>query len=191
VPSAGQNKSGVYYTLFADNNVYSLSDSHERVDTLYRFDFGRRNIPDAFFEGDLLSNFSTFREEYVMSVEYLTLSDEWMVFEPLIWNQNILGPYFHSVKTGETIDAKWIKEPYKTLVGHSGIREVTSDGAIYTLVGSLKLKTMIETLEAEDPDYQNSYPFLKGLIADSIDVEANDWLVRYINKRLLKSVIYV
>lgn len=70
-------------------------------------------------------------------------------------------------------------EPYKTLLGGYdaplGYNEET--GEFYLFVSMPKLKEAIEKLAASDVNYQDKYPFLKGIDPEKIDEEANDWIL--------------
>ncbi len=184
------------FNLFADFNLFSLSPAGGGVDTLYRLDLGRRTMPESFYQGDLMANFNALREDYAMGIETLTMAGNWVIFNPLIWNRSIGGPFFHDTggggsgggsrvgrgggsgggTPGTTIDGSRLPEPWKTLIGHHGSRAVTVDGTVHTLVSSFALRELVGSLGA---DRGNRWPFLAGLDGAAIPEDGNDWLVSY------------
>lgn len=173
---------GVYLTNFLDYNIYQLKDT---ISVLARMDFGHMNIPDDFYEGSpevVEKRFNDLRGSVkngikaVLSIEYLLVTDDWIVFQPgELANRGI----YYNRKTGFWMTTKYFTEPYKTFLTGNKLPDGYNPetGEFYRLVSAMDLKEVIENISASDKDYLEKYPCFKGIDPQKIDDNTNEFVM--------------
>ena len=177
--SMGIYKTGIFVSNYFDLSVYHVTD--DTVKTLYEFDFGAQNMPDDLFYGspeDIMAKYENYKNNEVMTIDYLTVSDDWVIFiASLHRNHNII--YYN--RTNESyITNKEFESPYSVLLG--GINAPlgrTIKGEYYFMIESSRLREMILELAKKDKDYKSKYEFLKDIVPSGIDENDNEWIVFY------------
>lgn len=176
--SIGEYNSSVYLTNYFDRNIYQLEDS---VSILATLDFGDMNISDNFFAGtaeEIDARFSDYRQndKAVFKIDHLTLTDEWLIFTPTLFDPSVV---YYNRKSNKYIVNKGFEKPYNLFFGRynapDGYVEETKE--FYRLVNAMELKEMIEELAKQDSDYLSQYPFLKNVDVSKIDENTNDWII--------------
>ncbi|MGL5619271.1 MAG: 6-bladed beta-propeller [Tannerellaceae bacterium] len=171
-------RDGACFTNYFDNSVY-YADADTSY-TLIDFDFGKYRISDSFFDGtsdDVCSNFNKQRFYSVMAIENFTITDDWFVFRPGMWEMPIA--IYCNRKANTYMTNKGLKDPYAPIFGKYSTPDGydAKSGQFYTSISSFDLKVLIEKMADEDPDYQSKYSFLKDIDPSQIDEEDNDWMV--------------
>lgn len=148
-------------------------------------DFGHMNIPDDFYEGSpevVEKRFNDLRGSVkngikaVLSIEYLLVTDDWIVFQPgELANRGI----YYNRKTGFWMTTKYFTEPYKTFLTGNKLPDGYNPetGEFYRLVSAMDLKEVIENISASDKDYLDKYPCFKGIDPQKIDDNTNDFVM--------------
>lgn len=174
----GEYKGGIYLTNPFDMNLYYLKDT---ITTLADFHFGSVNMPDGYLQKPQkevldLFNKASYKHNMVYKLDDVIVTDDWIVFIPHRCGSVVV---YCNRKNNQYMLNKDFCEPYKTLLGGYdaplGYNEET--GEFYLFVSMPKLKEAIEKLAASDVNYQDKYPFLKGIDPEKIDEEANDWIL--------------
>lgn len=172
---------GVLLTNYFDPNIYQLKDTLSVFATL---DYKGMNIPDNFFEGtdeEVASRFREYREgdKAVLSTDRITITDDWAIFVPsLIWDPCVV---YYNRKSNTFLLNKGFAQPYDLFFGGykapDGYDE--QSGEFYRLINAVELKEIVEELAKDDPDYLNTYPFLKNVDCSQINDDSNDWIIFY------------
>lgn len=174
---------GVYLTNFLDYNIYQLKK--DEISVLARMDFGNMNIPDDFYEGSVEVVEKRFNDlrgsvkkgiKAVLSIEYLFVTDDWIVFLP--GELAVRGIYYNR-KTGFWMTTKYFTEPYRTFLTGNNLPDGYNPetGEFYRLVSAMDLKEVIENISASDKDYLEKYPCFKGIDFKKIDDNTNDFVM--------------
>ena len=179
--SLKQDKDVAYFTNYFDRNIYQFKD--DSVSVMATLDFGNMNIPADFFQGEddeIGSRFREYREKdkAIMKVDHLTVTDTWLIFTPAQFDAYAV---YYNKATNTTILNKELREPYNLLFGGyktpDGYNPET--GEFYRLVSAIDLKEVVEEIAESHPDYQEKYPFLKGIDFSQVDENSNDWVMFY------------
>ncbi len=139
----------ILLTNYFDPSIYQLEDTVSAFATL---DFKGMNIPSNMFSGTDEEIANRFRDPCV--VYYNLKSDTYLL------NKNWGQPYdlfFGGYRAPDGYDEK--------------SRE------FYQLVNAVELKEVVGEIAKAAPNYQDTYPFLKGVDVSQIDDNTNDWIV--------------
>ncbi len=169
------NDGNLYLTNYFSNSI--LQYNNNGVDTLIKFDFGNYNIEPKIKDVtpyDLLEAFTEHRESSVMSIDFLSVSEDWIIFYPELYG-NTMTVYFNR-KSGDYFTNKEFIEPYSSFLGKH-FTPFYYDSSTKTYYSLLRNLDLIEMLETIDESAKSKYPFLKDLNYKEIDDEANDWIV--------------
>ena len=107
----------------------------------------------------------------------LTVTDDWVVFAPsLIWDPCVV--YYNRKSDTYLLNKNW-GQPYDLFFGGyrapDGYDEKSRE--FYQLVNAVELKEVVGEIAKAAPNYQDTYPFLKGVDVSQIDDNTNDWIV--------------
>ena len=169
----------ILLTNYFDPSIYQLEDT---VSVFATLDFKGMNIPSDFFEGTdekIANRFREYREgdKAILSFDRLTVTDDWAVFVPSLLRDPCVV-YYNRRSDTYLLNKNW-GQPYDLFFG--GYRAPDGydekSGAFYQLVNALELKEVVEEIAKEDPNYQETYPFLKGVDVSQINDNTNDWIV--------------
>ena len=176
--AVGIYNGGIHATKYFDYSIYYIRDGE--VATLFKFDFGSKNMPNDMLAGspdDIADRFEDYRYETVMSIGRITLNDNWLIFSPELEDAPIV---YYDRKKGSYMTNKGFDIPYSTLFGgYKPPNGQTESGEYYSLVESYALSEMILELAGKDKDYLSKYPFLKGIDPVRINEDDNPWAVFY------------
>lgn len=182
--SLGNYGKGVYFTGFFDPTIYLLEGDSTSV--LAKFDFGKHSLTDAFFAGtseDISKRYwdPKVRDVYngptlIFQMDNVVIGKDWITFYAHNSGRTMI---YCNRKSGESLTNRSFKEPYKTLLGDfngfDGYLPETDE--YYFNVSAYALKETIEKLAAENPDYAETYPFLKDIDTRLITEDTNDFVV--------------
>ena len=172
-------KNGIYVTNYFDPTIYYIRDNE--VKPLAVFDFGINNIPQDLFIGDprqKMEKFTANREKSVMSIDNLTITDDWIIFVPEKFRDFYV--VYYNRKQNNYMTNRDFNIPYSTFFGnYKAPYGYTEAGEYYSLIDSWDLRNMIEELAEKDNDYLSKYEFLKGIDPTKIQEEDNPWIVFY------------
>lgn len=182
--SLGNYGKGVYFTGFFDPTIYLLEGDSTSV--LAKFDFGKHSLTDAFFAGtseDISKRYwdPKVRDVYngptiIFQMDNVVIGKDWITFYAHNSGRTMI---YCNRKSGESLTNRSFKEPYKTLLGDfngfDGYLPETDE--YYFNVSAYALKETIEKLAAENPDYAETYPFLKDIDTELITEDTNDFVV--------------
>lgn len=177
--SMGVYKNGIFVSNYFDLSVYHVAD--DTVKTLYKFDFGAQNMPDDLFYGspeDKMDKFENYRNNKVMNIDYLTVSEDWMIFIASLHRNNTI--IYYNRTNDSYITSKEFEPPYSVLLG--GLNAplgLTIKGEYYFMIESSRLREMILELAEKDKDYKAKYEFLKDIDPSGIEDNDNEWIVFY------------
>ena len=140
------------------------------------------NIPSNMFSGtdeEIADRFREYREgdKAILSFDRLTVTDDWVVFAPsLIWDPCVV--YYNRKSDTYLLNKNW-GQPYDLFFGGyrapDGYDEKSRE--FYQLVNAVELKEVVGEIAKAAPNYQDTYPFLKGVDVSQIDDNTNDWIV--------------
>lgn len=166
-------------TNYFDPSIYQLEDTVSAFATL---DFKGMNIPSDMFSGtdeEIANRFREYREgdKAILSFDRLTVTDDWVVFAPsLIWDPCVV--YYNRKSDTYLLNKNW-GQPYDLFFGGyrapDGYDEKSRE--FYQLVNAVELKEVVGEIVKAAPNYQDTYPFLKGVDVSQIDDNTNDWIV--------------
>ena len=159
----------ILLTNYFDPSIYQLEDTVSAFATL---DFKGMNIPSNMFSGtdeEIANRFREYREgdKAILSFDRLTVTDDWVVFAPsLIWDPCVV--YYN--RKSDTYDLFF--GGYRAPDGYD-----EKSREFYQLVNAVELKEVVGEIAKAAPNYQDTYPFLKGVDVSQIDDNTNDWIV--------------
>ena len=169
----------ILLTNYFDPSIYQLEDTVSAFATL---DFKGMNIPSNMFSGtdeEIANRFREYREgdKAILSFDRLTVTDDWVVFAPsLIWDPCVV--YYNRKSDTYLLNKNW-GQPYDLFFGGyrapDGYDEKSRE--FYQLVNAVELKEVVGEIAKAAPNYQDTYPFLKGVDVSQIDDNTNDWIV--------------
>ena len=169
----------ILLTNYFDPSIYQLEDTVSAFATL---DFKGMNIPSDMFSGtdeEIANRFREYREgdKAILSFDRLTVTDDWVVFAPsLIWDPCVV--YYNRKSDTYLLNKNW-GQPYDLFFGGyrapDGYDEKSRE--FYQLVNAVELKEVVGEIAKAAPNYQDTYPFLKGVDVSQIDDNTNDWIV--------------
>jgi hypothetical protein len=164
---------GFYVTNFFDPTIYYIKDNE--IKPLAVFDFGRNNMSRDFFDNPqaVMDLFDKHRNEYVMGINSLTVTEDWIIFSPE------KGRDFHVVyydrKKNNYMTNKGFDIPFSTFFGgYNAPMGYTKTNEYYSIVDNRNLCEMIEKLMEKDTDYLSKYPFLKEIDPMKLKEEDNN-----------------
>lgn len=174
--SMGSYNNEPYLTNYFDYSVYTIKPDTAQI--LINFDFVPYNIPDTMFKGSPEQKkeaFSQQRENAVMSIDHVTVTDKWIIFVPELLNRNMV--VYYNRKDNSYLLNKWLQFPYSILLGGYNAPHGydQQSGLYYTLISSQKLKSILENLS--ENDQLKSYPFLASIDYQKINETDNDWIL--------------
>jgi hypothetical protein len=180
VNSLGFYNNGFFVTNYFDPTIYYIKDNI--VNPLVRFDFGTHKLPEEFLAlppEEQLSQFTTYRENSVMGISNLTVTDDWIIFSLEEGPASFI--IFYDRKQNRYTTGQGLDVPYSLFFGQwnnapNGYNEA---GQYYSTVSSKELREMIETIAQKEKDYLSRYELLKGIVPATINEGDNPWLVFY------------
>jgi hypothetical protein len=177
--SMGVYKNGIFVSNYFDLSIYHVAD--DTVKALYKFDFGVHNMPADLFYGsprDIMDKFEKYRSSTIMSIDYLTVSEDWVIFlASLHRNHTII---YYDRNNDSYITNKGFEPPYSKLFeGINAPLGLTIKGEYYFMIESSRLREMILELAEKDKDYKAKYEFLKDIDPSGIEDNDNEWIVFY------------
>lgn len=169
----------ILLTNYFDPSIYQLEDT---VSVFATLDFKDMNIPSDMFSGtdeEIANRFREYREgdKAILSFDRLTVTDDWVVFAPsLIWDPCVV--YYNRKSDAYLLNKNW-GQPYDLFFGGYRAPDGYDEkcGEFYLLVNAVELKEVVGEIAKADPNYQDTYPFLKGVDVSQIDDNTNDWIV--------------
>jgi hypothetical protein len=178
--SLGFYNGGVFVTNYFDPTIYHIRDNG--VKPLVRFDFGSNNLPEDFFTftpEEQLSKFTTYRENSVMGISNLTVTDDWIIFSP----EEGPAPFivFYDRKQNRYMTNQNLDIPYSLFFGkwNNAPKGYTEAGQYYSTVNIEELREIKEAVARKEKDDLSRYEFLNGIVHSTISEGDNPWLVFY------------
>ena len=170
---------GYYFTNYFDSHIYLLEDTVRVFATL---DFKEKSIPADYLSGtinEISKNWEKDQsnDKFIFELSDLIITKDWITFCPPLREPKI-GVYYDR-KNDICITNKAFEGIYNVLLGGYDVPDGFnfSSEEFYKLVNTAALKEAITELAQDDPNYQENYPFLKGIDYQTIDEEANDWVM--------------
>lgn len=170
---------GYYFTNYFDSHIYLLEDTVRVFATL---DFKEKSIPADYLSGtinEISKNWEKDQsnDKFIFELSDLIITKNWITFCPPLREPKI-GVYYDR-KNDICITNKAFEGIYNVLLGGYDVPDGFnfSSEEFYKLVNTAALKEAITELAQDDPNYQENYPFLKGIDYQTIDEEANDWVM--------------
>lgn len=173
--SLGSYNHEPYVTNYFEYSIYTIKP--DTVQLLINFDFGKYNIPDNMFAGSPAqkkARFSEQRENSVMSIDNVTVTDKWIIFVPELFRNNMV--VYYNRKNRTYLLNKWFIPPYSILLGDYNAPHGYDQqrGLFYTLVSSDKLKNVLKDLSENET--LHLYPSLSKIDYQKINETDNDWI---------------
>ncbi|MCD7938000.1 MAG: 6-bladed beta-propeller [Tannerellaceae bacterium] len=172
----GWHNGDIYFCQYYDHTIYHLKDGE--VKPLYIVDLGPDRIPEEMFEGtpdQKANSLETNKYNMVVSLQELTITDEWIIFNPEKWAKTKIV-YYNKNEDFYIINNS-LPYPYSTIFGEYKPPAGCINGEYYFLIQATDMKELLEDLQAKGDMVK--YDFLKDLDPGTIDEDDNAWAVFY------------